>query len=200
MKKYCCLFLFVVFGIPLLPQQPSAQKSAPTAQSKSSSDKARVHSPSGDSPDREEVLKLLALLKVRDTIKITIDATKRQVQGSAEEMFRDKVPNPTPEQLKSLHALVEDAFSEISPEEIIKDVVPVYQRHFTKSDVAAVITFYSTPVGQKVLREQSAMARESMEATAAGQQRKMESLMARLELRVQKLALEEQNKNAPEKK
>jgi len=28
----------------------------------------------------------------------------------------------------------------------------------------------------------------------------MESLMARLELRVQKLALEEQNKNAPEKK
>jgi len=79
MKKYCCLFLFVVFGIPLLPQQPSAQKSAPTAQSKSSSDKARVHSPSGDSPDREEVLKLLALLKVRDTIKITIDATKGQL-------------------------------------------------------------------------------------------------------------------------
>ena len=199
MKKYC-LSLFVLLSFPLLAQEPSAGKKAPTAQSKSSSDKARANSSNPNSPDREQVLKLLVLLKVRDTIKITIDATKRQIQGSAEEMFRDKVPNPTPEQLKSLHALVEDAFSEISPEEFIQDVVPVYQRHFTKSDVAAVTAFYSSPVGQKVLREQSAMARESMEATEAGQQRKMESMMAKLELRVQKLALDEQNKNAPEKK
>jgi len=199
MKKYC-LSLFVLLSFPLLAQEPSAGKKAPTAQSKSSSDKARANSSNPNSPDREQVLKLLVLLKVRDTIKITIDATKRQIQGSAEEMFRDKVPNPTPEQLKSLHALVEEAFSEISPEEFIQDVVPVYQRHFTKSDVAAVTAFYSSPVGQKVLREQSAMARESMEATAAGQQRKMESMMAKLELRVQKLALDEQNKNAPEKK
>jgi hypothetical protein len=44
------------------------------------------------------------------------------------------------------------------------------------------------------------MVRESMEATAAGQQRKIESLMARIELRVQQLALDEQNRNATEKK
>ena len=112
----------------------------------------------------------------------------------------EKVPNPSPEQLKSLHAIVDDVFGEISLEDIIKDVVPVYQRHLTKTDVSALVTFYSSPVGQKVLREQSAMVRESMEATAAGQQRKMESLMARLELRVQQLALEEQNKNATDKK
>jgi hypothetical protein len=200
MKKYCCLFFFVLSSIALLAQQPSARKSTQTTQPEPSSDRHNVNSPGVDPPSHAQVMKLLDLLKVRDTIKITIDATRQQVLGNAEETFREKISNPTPEQLKSLRAIVEDVFSEISLEEIIKDVVPVYQRHLTKSDVAALITFYSSPVGQKVLREQSAMVRESMEATAAGQQRKMESLMAKLDLRVQQLALEEQNKNAPPKK
>jgi hypothetical protein len=162
--------------------------------------KASAGKPGTESPSREQVLTLLDLLQVRDTIKITLDATRQQVQGSAEETFREKVPNPTPEQLKSLHAVVDEIFGEISLDEIVKDVVPVYQRHLTKADVTALITFYSSPVGQKVLREQPAMVRESMEATAAGQQRKIESLMARIELRVQQLAVDEQNKNATEKK
>ncbi len=155
MKKSCCLslFLLVLSSFALLAQQPAVRKSAQAAPPKPSAEKPSLDPPNINSPNREQVLKLLDLLKVRDTIKITIEATRQQVQGNAEETFREKV-----------------------------------------------ITFYSSPVGQKVLREQSAMVRESMAATAAGQQRKMESLMARLELRVQQLALEEQNKNTPEKK
>jgi hypothetical protein len=195
MKIYWCLPLFVVFSLPLAAQQPLVRKSVRATQSKASSGNPGVASPS-----REQVLTLLDLLKVRDTIKITLDATRQQVQGSAEETFREKVPNPSPEQLKSLRAVVDEIFGEISLEEIVKNVVPVYQRHLTKADVTALITFYSSPVGQKVLREQPAMVRESMEATAAGQQHKMESLMARLELRVQQLAVDEQNKNATDKK
>lgn len=32
-------------------------------------------------------------------------------------------------------------------------MVTVYQKHFTKSDVEALIGFYSSPTGQKMLRE-----------------------------------------------
>ncbi len=198
MKTCWCLSLLVLSTLPLVAQQPSAQKRA--TQSKAPAGKPVAGAPSAESPSREQVLTLLNLLKVRDTIKITLDATRQQVQGSAEETFREKVPDPSPEQLKSLRAVVDEIFAEISLDEIVKDVVPVYQRHLTKADVTALITFYSSPVGQKVLREQPAMVRESMEATAAGQQRKMESLMTRLELRVQQFALDEQNKNATEKK
>src|SRR5882724_3158757 len=125
MSKYFCLPLLVLCSCVLLAQQPAARRGTQAAQPKPSVDKPNVNSPSADPPTREQVLKLLVLLKVRDTIKITVDATKQQVEGSAEEIFRDKVPNPTPEQLGSLRAIVGDVFSEISPEEIIQDVVPV---------------------------------------------------------------------------
>src|SRR5260221_14461709 len=110
MKKYWRLSLLVLSSFALLAQQPSVRKSAQTAQPKPSAKKPSVDAPGVDPPSHEQVLKLLDLLKVRDTIKITIDATRQQVQGNAEETFREKVPNPTPEQLKSLRAIVDDVF------------------------------------------------------------------------------------------
>ena len=41
------------------------------------------------------------------------------------------------------------------------DMVPVYQKHLSKSDVEEMIKFYSTPTGQKILREMPAMTAEA---------------------------------------
>ncbi len=43
-------------------------------------------------------------------------------------------------------------------------MIPIYQRHLTKTDLDAVISFYASPVGQKLLKEQPAMMAESMQA------------------------------------
>jgi uncharacterized protein len=41
--------------------------------------------------------------------------------------------------------------------------VPVYQKHFTKGDIDTLIAFYSTPTGQKMLRELPEIMSEAME-------------------------------------
>lgn len=42
--------------------------------------------------------------------------------------------------------------SDVYPiDEMIADVIPLYQRHLTRSDVDALITFYSSPPGQHLL-------------------------------------------------
>jgi hypothetical protein len=70
----------------------------------------------------------------------------------------------------------------------------------TRSDVRALLAFYSSPPGQKILREQPAMIRESMQATGAGQQKKMEAVLAKMDLRMQQLIEQEQGKAEPAKK
>jgi len=151
-------------------------------------------------PSPDQVLKLLGLLRVRDELQITLDAMKQQLKDEATQSFSDKVPNPTPEQLNSVHVMVDDVFHDISLDDLIRDLVPVYQRHLTRSDVRALITFYSSVPGQKILREQPAMIKESMEVAGGSQQKRMEAVLAKLEVRMQQLIAQEQGKAAPEKK
>lgn len=46
-------------------------------------------------------------------------------------------------------------------------VVEIYDRHFTTDELRQLLAFYHTPIGQKLLVEQPAIAQEAM---AAGQQ------------------------------
>jgi hypothetical protein len=145
-------------------------------------------------PSAEQVLKLLEMMQIRDNLQITLDAMKSQMKSGAEQMLREKIPEPTAEQLQSVKKIVDDAFGDLSMDDLIRDIVPVYQRHLTRSDVAALISFYSSPVGQKLRREQGPMMRESMQATAASQQQKMELLLDKVDSRIQQLIEAEQNK------
>lgn len=46
-------------------------------------------------------------------------------------------------------------------------LIPIYDRHFTADELRQLLAFYRTPLGQKLLTEQSAIAQEAM---ATGQQ------------------------------
>jgi uncharacterized protein len=151
-------------------------------------------------PSPDQVRKLLGLLRVRDELQITLDAMKQQVKAGAAQTFSDKIPDPTPEQLKRVNLIVDDVFGNLSLDDLIKDLVPVYQRHLTRNDVRALIAFYSSPPGQKILREQPAMIKESMQVAGAAQQKRMEVLLATLEVRMQQLINQEQTKPASERK
>jgi len=162
--------------------------------------KATKAADNGNVASREQIMQLLDLLQVPDSLALTLDAMKEQMKIGALQAFREKVENPSPEQINSVNAIVDDEFKKIGMEDLIKDVVPIYQKHLSRSDVEAVIRFYSSPVGQKIRREQPAMARESLQATAAGQRGKMELLLAKLDLRIEQLIQNEQKKTAPEQK
>jgi len=162
--------------------------------------KATKAADNGNVASREQIMKLLDLLQVPDSLALTLDAMKEQMKIGALQAFREKVENPSPEQINSVNAIVDDEFKKIGMEDLIKDVVPIYQKHLSRSDVEAVIRFYSSPVGQKIRREQPAMARESLQATAAGQRGKMELLLAKLDLRIEQLIQSEEKKTAPEQK
>lgn len=61
----------------------------------------------------------------------------------------------------------DDFRTEVDANEIVELIAPVYAKHFNASDVAALIKFYESPVGRKLMKSQPAILQESM---AIGQQ------------------------------
>ncbi len=193
MRAPFIVFLALAVSSWLLAQQPAP----PSAAAKT---RASAPAVADGPPSPEQVLKLLELLRVRDQLQITLDAMKQQVKDEAAQMFSDKISNPTPEQLKSVDVTVDDVFRDVSLDDLIQDLVPVYQRHLTRNDVRAMIAFYSSPPGQKIVREQPKMLKESMQVAGTSQQKRMEALLAKLEVRMEQLIAQEKAKPASEKK
>ena len=56
-----------------------------------------------------------------------------------------------------------DAFvNEITGEDLVNLVVPVYVKHYTHEEIKGLIVFYETPLGKKVIQVTPAVMQESM--------------------------------------
>ena len=119
---------------------------------------------STDTPDRADVLKFLEMMHVRAQMQQTLQGFTKQMREGAEAAFKQKVPNATPEQLAKLNRIFDGMFDPLPLDEMVDAIVPIYQKHLTKSDLAAIMEFYASPPGQKILKEMPAILAESMDA------------------------------------
>jgi len=191
MRKLVILPLVCLTGLLALTQPPAQATSQTAGQTLAS-----------DAPSREDVLKLFELLQVKKLTEVVMQSARQQAQSMVEEMVRESMPDPTPEQRRLVDDLtqrtMEDVLRSFPIDEMLNAMVPVYQRHLTKSDLQAITAFYSSPVGQKMLREQPQMVQESMQALAPIQERMMQDMMTNLKDRVQR-SIEQEQKKAKDK-
>src|SRR5215831_6951697 len=61
----------------------------------------------------------------------------------------------------------DEFMAEVKAEELVDRIVPIYAEHFTTDDVNALIQFYKTPIGRKLVAETPGLMRECM---AVGQE------------------------------
>lgn len=188
MRKAVFLLVLVAAAAPLYGQQSVAEAAAQA--------KAKTEGLAADAPTRDQVMKLLDLLQIRKSMSLMMDGMKQAMKQGAEEAFRERVPNPTPKQLEALNGMVDDMMADMPLDEMIEAIVPIYRRHLSKSDVDEVIRFYSSTVGQKLLREQPQMIQEGMQAGVEIQQKRMGQMMAKIRERTEKMAEEEEKDKA----
>ena len=115
-------------------------------------------------PDKADVAKFLDLMHAREQMVQTLQGMERQMKLGAEQGFKQRVPNATPEQIARVDQLFGSIFTELPIDEMMDAIIPIYQKHLTRSELAAVTAFYSSPAGQKILTEMPAILSESMEA------------------------------------
>ncbi|HET6842512.1 MAG TPA: DUF2059 domain-containing protein [Candidatus Angelobacter sp.] len=185
------VFAIILFGLPLISQQAFSQQ----ATQKSQPGKTSAQAASSDTPTREQVLQLFDLLKVRQNMEVMMDGMKDTARTGAEDILRQKVEDPSEKQIAMTHKIFNDVFGELPIQEMMEAVIPVYQRHLTRSDIEALITFYSSPVGQKLLHEQPAMIRESVQAGSEIGRKRLDEIMLKLDRRIAEM-LENEGKAA----
>ncbi len=151
-------------------------------------------------PSRDDVLRFMDLMQIRARMDQLLEGMKKGMKTGAEAAFKLKIPAASPEQLAKLNSVTDTAFKDFPLDEIIDAIVPIYQKHLTEFDLEAVIAFYSSPVGQKLLKEQPAMMAEGMQAGQDIMLRKLPELQERLQTKVAQLADEELKGSGLDKK
>lgn len=116
-----------------------------------------------DVPDKADVIKFLDIMHARAQMTQTLNEMARQMKLGAEDGFKQKVPNATPQQLAKVDKVFDTIFSSLPIDEMMDAIVPIYQKHLTKSDLTAITAFYSSPPGQKILKELPAIMSEAMQ-------------------------------------
>ncbi|HXR17929.1 MAG TPA: DUF2059 domain-containing protein [Terriglobales bacterium] len=122
--------------------------------------------PTDDSvaPDKADILQFLDMMHTKTQMAQVLEGMEKQMRLGAEQGFKSKVPNATPEQLAKVDQLFDGIFKPLPIGEMMDALVPIYQKHLTKADLAAITAFYSSPTGQKVLKEMPAITSEAMQA------------------------------------
>ena len=152
-----------------------------------------------DQPSKEDVMKFLNLMHVRERMVQMMDGMKKAMQTGAETSFKQKVANPTPEQINGLHAITDVAFQDFPIDEMVDGMVPVYQRHISKTDLQTIIAFYSSPAGQRFLKEQPAMMTEGMQIGQDIMVKRLPEINRRVDEQIDKLIADQKEKASQQK-
>lgn len=134
-----------------------------------------------DAASREDVQKLFDVMASREQTRKMMEQLFAQMRTLNREQLKKRRPSITDEELARMDRQSEDLLKSFPMDEMLNDTIPVYQRHFTKSDIDALIAFYSSPAGQKFLHEMPAVTTETMQAVYPRIQAEVDAALKRAE-------------------
>ncbi|HUC54449.1 MAG TPA: DUF2059 domain-containing protein [Candidatus Cybelea sp.] len=143
MKRiFLALAACLVFGLSVLAQQ----------------------SPVDAPATKEDIQKYLEIMHSREMMTKMIDAMSKPMHQIMHERYlkdKDKLPPDFEERMNK----VMDVYMKNLPfEEMLQAMIPAYQKHLTKGDIDALVAFYSSPTGQKLIQELPAITAEAMQS------------------------------------
>jgi hypothetical protein len=145
------------------PRAPAHQPGVP-AQPASSSTPAQKAAPAteatADKPDAAKDAAIRQLLDITETSKMG-DSINQYVTNQVHQALSQAMP---PEQLTKLMSSFSQKMAVEAPASAVTDAsVAVYARSFSMEDIQALIQFYQSPLGQRVVKALPQAARESQD-------------------------------------
>jgi hypothetical protein len=137
---------------------------------------------SADSPaTKEDVEKYLQAVHSHDMMQQMLDAMSKPMQQMVHDQFmkdKDRLP---PDFETRMNKMISDQFKDMPFDEMTQAMVPAYQKHFTRGDMDALVAFYSSATGQKLLREMPAITAEAMQSMMPIMRQHMEAVNQRVQ-------------------
>jgi uncharacterized protein len=122
-----------------------------------------AQNPADQPATKADVDRYLEAIHSREMTDQMVVAMSKPIQKMLHEQYeknKDKLPADFEARTSKE---MEDMLKNIPWDEMLQAMVPAYQKHFTKGDMDALTAFYSSPTGQKVMREMPGLLADSME-------------------------------------
>jgi hypothetical protein len=117
-----------------------------------------------DAPSKEDVKRLFDLMASKDQMRQIMVQMVAQMRALTRQEIKKDHPEISAADLARADRQADQLVKDFPLEEMLNDMVPVYQKHFSKSDIDGLIAFYSSATGQKFLHEMPAVTAETMQA------------------------------------
>ena len=148
----------------------------------------------GDQPTREQVLKLMSVMGVQQSVEEALQRSKTSIKDTARDTFLKNTPGTLDDATKKKMEDILEAEPFFKFDDLADVVVPIYQKNLTGTDVKAGIDFYSSPSGKRLIEKVPEILRQANEAAGAVAQQKMEKYAEQLDRKLQVLQAEVQAK------
>jgi hypothetical protein len=139
-----------------------------------------------DAPaSKEDVERYLDSMHYHDMMKQMMEAMTKPMHQMVHEQFlkqQDKLP---PDFEAAMERDIDGMLDDMPMDEMMQAMVPIYQKHFTKGDIDALVAFYSSQTGQKMLRELPTITAEAMGAMMPIMQEHIKVMQQRIQQDVQ---------------
>jgi hypothetical protein len=133
--------------------QPGVSANPPATQQKAP--------PSLEKPDPAKDAAIRKLMAITQTDKMGDNISAALTNQVKQVMSRAIPPDRLPKFMDDFTA----AYSTAAPSSAVTDaVVPVYARHFSTEDIQALVQFYESPLGQRVVKSMPQVTQESESA------------------------------------
>jgi hypothetical protein len=143
---------------------------------------------------KEDVQRYFEVMHSRDMMNKMLDAMLKPMHQMVHDQYlkdQDKLPADYEERTNKL---MDDMLKNMPWDEMIQAEMPVFQKHLTKGDLESIIVFYSSPTGQKLLRELPAIMSEAMQSMMPIMRKYIDGMQDRVQQETAELLKQSQKK------
>jgi|SRR5271169_293844 len=117
-----------------------------------------------DSPaTKADVERYFQAVKSHDMMKKMMATMTQSMHQMMHEQYLKHQDDLPADYESKMTAMMDDMFANMPMDEMMQAMVPAFQKHLTKGDIDNLVAFYSTPTGEKLLREMPSTMAESMQ-------------------------------------
>jgi hypothetical protein len=141
-----------------------------------------------DAPaSKEDVEKYFEATHSHDMMLKMLDAMAKPMRQMAHEQCAKDKDNLPADCEARINNRMDEMWKQMPFDEMMQAMVPAFQKHFTKGDMDALVAFYATPTGQKMLQELPAVMGEGMEAMMPIMRKSIDKMTARAQEEVARM-------------
>lgn len=130
---------------------------------------------------REQIQKLFDVMQIREQSHRMMDSIQKQMQAMSTQTIRMRYPQITAAQIARANSITEESLKQVPLDAILDDMIPIYQKHLSQNDVDAMIVFYSSPTGKKLMQEMPAITEEAMQMSYQHMQKQIDDVLRRVD-------------------